>query len=89
MFEFAKGPEIFELVSADGKVYVMQSYSQQNDASLTEADLPDLGSRLTLPAGWTFRARMLESTLRVLAPGGDAVVIQDDLSNTYQLVEAD
>jgi hypothetical protein len=88
VFEFAKGAEIFELVAADGKVYVMQSYSQQNDASLTEADLPDLGSRLTLPAGWTFRARPTDSTLRVLSPGGDAVVIQDDLSNTYQLVEA-
>jgi len=86
-FEYAKGAEIYELAAADGKVYVMQSYSQQNQADLTEADLPDLASRLTLPAGWAYRVRTLDSTYRVLSSGTVAVVVQDDLSNTYQLVE--
>ncbi len=89
VFEFSGGVEIYELVSADGKVYVMQSYSQQVNASLTEAELSGLGSRLSPPAGWTYRARTIGSTLRVSTPGSEAVVIQDDLSNTYQLVEAD
>lgn len=85
VFEYSKGVQVFELVSADGKIYVMQSYSQQNDPKLTEADLAGLASRLKLPAGWTYRARTTDGVLRVLAPGGQAVVIQDDLMNTYQL----
>lgn len=88
VFEFSEGAEVYELITADGKVYVMQSYSQQANASLTEADLPGLGSRLTPPAGWTYRARTLDSTLRVLTHGAEATVLQDDLSNTYQLVES-
>ncbi len=86
VFEYAKGAEIYELTAVDGRVFVMQSYSQQSNASLTEADLQGLASRLTLPAGWTFRARKLDSTLRVITPAGQAVVIQDDFSDTYQLV---
>lgn len=88
VFEFSEGAEVYELITADGKVYVMQSYSQQGNASLTEADLPGLGSRLTPPAGWTYRVRTLDSTLRVLTHGAEAAVLQDDLSNTYQLVES-
>lgn len=86
-FEYAAGAEIYELAAADGKVYVMQSYSQGSQANLTEADLPGLAGRLTLPAGWAYRVRTLDSTYRVLSSGKVAVVIQDDLSNTYQLVE--
>ena len=86
VFEYSKGAEIYELTAADGRVFVMQSYSRQSDASLSESDLPGLAGRLTLPTGWTFRTRKLDSTLRVLTPASEAVVIQDDLSNTYQLV---
>lgn len=86
VFEYAKGAEIFELTAADGKVYVMQSYSQQIDSKLTEADLAGLATRLKLPAGWTFRVRTTGNVFRVLAPGGQAVVIQDDFMNTYQLI---
>ena len=37
----------------------MQSYSHQIDDTLTQADLPNLGSQLQLPAGWGFRARVV------------------------------
>jgi hypothetical protein len=86
VFEYSKGAEVYEIVSTDGKVYVMQSYSQQSNAGLSEADLPGLATQLKLPAGWTYRVRTLDSTLRVLAPNGDATVVQDDFSNTYQLI---
>lgn len=86
-FEYAAGAEIYELAAADGKVYVMQSYSQGSQANLTEADLPALAGRLTPPAGWAYRVRTLDATYRVLSAGTVAVVIQDDLSNTYQLVK--
>ncbi|MBI5283943.1 MAG: hypothetical protein HY874_02525 [Chloroflexi bacterium] len=86
-FEYTEGAEVYELVAADGNVYVMQSYSRQSEMNLTEADLPGLAGRLTLPAGWAYRVRTLDSTYRVLSSGTEAVVVQDDLSNTYQLVE--
>lgn len=86
VFEFAKGGTVFELTDPTGRVFVMQSYSQQDDPALTEADLASLSTRLKPPEGWVFGSRTLEDTLRVLAPNGDAVVIQDDLNNTYQLI---
>ena len=86
VFEYSAGTDVYELTDPSGHVYVMQSYSAQGDAQLTIADLPGLGSRIKPPAGWTYGSRKLGSVLRVLTPGGEAVVIQDDLSNTYQLV---
>jgi hypothetical protein len=87
-FEFEKGAEVYELVAADGRVFIMQSYSQQHSPSLAEADLPGLAAQLTPPAGWAYRVRKLDATLRVLTPGAQATVLQDDLSNTYQLIES-
>jgi hypothetical protein len=81
-FEFAAGAEIYELLAPDGAAYVMQSYAQIVDPRLTESDLPGLGARLTLPAGWQYRARTLESPLVVRTPG-EATVVQDELQNTY------
>jgi hypothetical protein len=86
VFEYSTGTEVYELTDPAGKVYVMQSYSEQGDAHLSAADLPGLASRITPPAGWAYKPRTLGSTLRVLTPGAEAIVIQDDLANTYQLV---
>jgi hypothetical protein len=61
----------------------MQSYSQIKDPTETIADLPTLGARLTLPAGWTYTVRKLRRDL-VLAAHGRATVVQDELLNTYQ-----
>lgn len=88
VFEWAKGAEVYQLTSADGGVYLMQSYSVQRDAALTESDLSSLGERLTLPAGWTYSVRTLDETFRLEA-SGQAAVIQDDLSNTYQRIDAE
>ena len=81
-FEFRAGAQVYELVAADGSVYVMQSYAQIVDATLSESDLPNLGARLTLPSGWTYRTRTLDADLRVRTPG-QATVVQDELQNTY------
>jgi hypothetical protein len=87
IFEYAAGDEVHELVTDDGRVYIMQSYSLQNDATLTEANLSEIaGTKIEPPAGWTFRSRMLDEALRVRTAGGIAVVLQDELSNTYQLI---
>jgi len=81
-FDFRTGAEVYELVGPDGATYVMQSYAQIVDESLSEADLPGLGARLELPAGWQYRARTLDAPLVVRTPGA-AVVVQDELQNTY------
>ncbi|MEI8255146.1 MAG: hypothetical protein WCJ30_05680 [Deltaproteobacteria bacterium] len=81
---FASGSTVYELVDPGGQIYDMQSYSTQMTPQ-TEASLSTLGSRLTLPAGWSFRARALAADLRITAVSGLATVIQDDFKNTYQL----
>lgn len=89
IFEYADGAEVYELLTSDGRTFIMQSYSQQNDPTLTESSLPGIAEgKIVPPAGWSFRTRTLEDTLRVRTVGGVAVVLQDELSNTYQLVEA-
>lgn len=74
---------VHELLAPNGRVYVMQSYSQIVDPSLTLAQLPGLGSRLKLPPGWRYRTRWLSHDL-ALSTTGEATVVQDDLQNTYQ-----
>lgn len=87
VFEFREGAEVYELTDPGGRVFVMQAYSTQREPSLTELDLPKLGGRIKPPAGWTYAARVLHAPLRVEGEG-PAVVIQDELANTYSLVEA-
>jgi hypothetical protein len=64
----------------------MQSWSQQVDPTLEESDLSGLGERLELPDGWTFRSLTLTEELRVETVEADAVVLQDDLRNSYSKV---
>ena len=84
-FTFAAGSEIYELIEPTGKVYVMQSYSQIVDDRLTESDLRTLGDVLQLPDGWTYRVRILDEAMVVVDVEGIAIVVQDELQNTYQL----
>lgn len=86
-FVFNKGREEYFL--KDGKhTYIMQSFSQTIDAKLTEKDLESLGKRLTLPPSWTFEVRTLDSDMILdTQKNGMAVVIQDDLENTYQRID--
>ena len=89
VFEYSEGSEIYELVDPAGRVYVMQSYSQQRDAGLSEADLPSLAARITPPPGWTYRTRTLDTMFRIEGTSIEATVLQDDLANTYSLVESE
>lgn len=83
VFTYAAGSTVHELTTPDGTVYVMQSWSQQIDPTLDEATLVDLASRLTLPAGWTYSTRALTTELRVETTDRPAMVLQDDLRNSY------
>jgi hypothetical protein len=85
LFTFDAGREIYELIDPDGRRWVMQTWSQTVDPTLSLADLPDLGSRLSLPAGWRYEPRTPTSTLRVDTTNQIASVTQDDLANSYSL----
>lgn len=80
---FKSGRTIYELISPQGRHYVMQSYSQIIDPTLSESDLASLGSRLALPPGWKYKTKQLTQDL-VMKTSGVAYVLQDNLKNSYQ-----
>lgn len=82
-YVFEKGKPTYQLTSADGKTYVMQTYAQIVDPKLTMADLATLGKRLKLPKGWQYKVVTPKEDL-VLRANGTAYVLQDNLENTYQ-----
>jgi hypothetical protein len=82
------GQPVFILDAPNGMTFVMQSYSIIVDKNQTYADLPNLGSKLTLPAGWKFRTEVLTKDLSVNGITVDGQpnqwrVTQDNLINTY------
>jgi hypothetical protein len=77
------GKPIFELTDPQGNVYVMQSYAQMADRTLTIEQLPNLSSKLKLPQGWGYKTETLSSELD-LSSNGLATVVNDDLYNSYQ-----
>lgn len=85
-FTFDAGRPVFELVDSVGRRWVMQTYSQTVDATLSLDDLPGLGTRLTLPEGWRYESRALTEPLVVDTRDTAAHVLQDDLANTYTQV---
>ena len=85
VFTFAAGRPVFELIDAEGKRWVMQTWSQVVDKKLRLDDLPGLASRLTLPEGWRYETRTLTSPLVVDTTTREAHVLQDDLTNSYTL----
>lgn len=85
-FTFNAGTTVYMLHDAEGKTYVMQSWSQQIDPMLTEADLLTLADRLQLPDGWTYNNKTLTEEFVVETRAEDAQVLGDDLHNTYSYV---
>lgn len=85
-FTFNAGTTVYMLHDAEGKTYVMQSWSQQVDPMLTEDDLLTLADRLQLPEGWTYDYKTLTEDFVVETRAEDAQVLGDDLRNSYSLV---
>ena len=84
---FEAGSEVYELVSPEGIVFVMQSASLRVDPDNTVDRLSTLGERLALPEGWTYRARTLEDELVMRATYDSDppnTVVLDELENNYQ-----
>jgi hypothetical protein len=85
-YVFKAAQPMFLLVRPDGVRYAMQSYAQIVDKSLSYADLPKLGDRLKLPPGWRYETMTPDADL-VLGAAGKAIIVQDDLENTYQKLD--
>jgi hypothetical protein len=85
VFFWDAGTEVYELVRPDGEAYVMQAMCTGVDATLTIDNLAQLGSKLQLPDGWTYRTRILDEDLVVDTSDHPATVVQDELENTYTL----
>ena len=85
---YAPGRRVHVLEDPLGRKFVMQTYSQSIDPTLSIEDLADLGDRLQLPAGWRFFSFVVEEPLIVSPVDGVGLVVVDDLDNTYlRLVE--
>jgi hypothetical protein len=84
-FVFYAGEKVYQLTAPDGNTYIMQSYSNIVDPTQTIDMLDTLGERLALPAGWSYSVTVLEERLNVYS-GGEAIVLQDELQNSYQLL---
>ncbi len=84
-FTYEQGRQVSELTAPDGSVYLMQSWSQQLDPTLSASDLPGLAARLTLPQGWSYTTRKLKNPLVIDSTSKAAMVLQDDLGNSYSL----
>jgi len=91
-FVYKKGSTVFLLRPPEGKTHpggatwVMQSYTTEVDAALSLEELPELGSKLNLPEGWTYEAKRLTKDLTVDPRNnyGTAHIVRDDLHNAYE-----
>jgi len=79
---YSAGSTLFLLRAPGNKVWVMQSYAAEVDEDLSFDKLPELDSKLKLPAGWTFEAKKL--TIDPRNANGVAHIIRDDLHNVYE-----
>lgn len=80
---YKAGKPVFELLDPKGNIFIMQSYSLEKMLQ-TQEDLLHLGSKLKLPKDWHFRTRVLDQDYLLTPVNQQAVVLQDDLANTYQ-----
>ena len=85
VFFFDAGKTVYELIDPDGRALVMQARCIGIDPNMTEESLANLGERLALPEGWSYRTRVLETELVVDTSATLATVVQDEFENTYTL----
>lgn len=85
VFYFDAGKPVYELIDPDGREFVMQARCIGVDPAMSEESLATLGERLALPAGWSYRMRMLDSELVIDTSATLATVVQDEFENTYTL----
>jgi len=88
--QWNKGREAFILTDPSGNPYVMQAAAMIVNPNLTYKDLTTLGDTLQMPAGWKYETKILPQDL-IVKPysNGTAIITQDSLGNSYDLLNAD
>jgi len=85
VFFWDAGKKVYELVNPDGLAYVMQARCIGVDPTISEESLDTLGDKLSMPAGWSYRVRVLNEELVVDTTAHLATVLQDEFENSYTL----
>jgi hypothetical protein len=85
VFFWDAGKKVYELVNPDGLTYVMQARCIGVDPTISEESLDTLGDKLSLPAGWSYRVRVLSEELVVDTTAHLATVLQDEFEYSYTL----
>ena len=85
VFFWDAGKKVYELVNPDGLAYVMQARCIGVDPTISEESLDTLGDKLSLPAGWSYRVRVLNEELVIDTTAHVATVLQDEFENSYTL----
>jgi hypothetical protein len=63
---YEMGKPVYLLTPPDRQgVFVVRSWSDHVDKTMTEAKLPELGTILSLPKGWTFSVKTLDQDLTI------------------------
>jgi hypothetical protein len=83
VMHFDAGQPVFILDDPDGTPWVMQAFTPLVDPDLTYDTLDQLGTKLDLPDGWSFRVKVLDEVLTIKAVEGVAHIVQDELQGTY------
>lgn len=81
---FPAGKPLFILNDpVENSSWVMKSWSEIVDHTLSYQSLPELSEKLKLPEGWSFHVYTPEKEFVISAIEGNAHIIQDELLNTY------
>lgn len=83
IYTYFANTKVYRLIDPSGNVYTMQSATRAIDKNQTLDQLDQLGSKLNLPDGWSFRIDTLKQDL-ILPSNGQTEIIQDEFQNTYQ-----
>lgn len=76
-----KGKPVYLLKTPEGITWIMQVYTPRVDPSLSLETLDQLGSKLKLPAGWTFETKVLDKDLSIRTQLGH--IMWDNLGGAW------
>ena len=84
---YSAGKRIYELIDETGNAYVMQSFCTKKTPQ-SESSLAQLGAKLKLPKGWSFKTGVLKNEV-VVQSTNTGVVVRDNFDNVYQKASGD
>ena len=87
-YAFHKGRDIVELISPQGKIYILHSLSLKHQAQSPQ-HIDIIINRIHPPRGWYLKHGILSIQHQLQAQEHKVHVIQDELENTYQLSQSD